>query len=140
MNKRLAIAVEEIDSEERVAEHFGRSEKFIVLEIDEQKLIIKKEDFFNPLSGDHGGACQLPGYIKQFNINTIIAGGMGNKAIANFQKYGIEIITAPGLLAEYAAELYINGNLSGYEACGHDHHHHHNHHDNEMVNNNKDKE
>jgi len=127
MNQRLAVAIEEIGSEERVAEHFGRCTKFNVCEFDDQNNIVKKEIFFNPLAGEHGGTCQLPGYVKQYNVGTIIAGGMGQKAVSNFLEFGINVITAPGLLYNDALNLFIDGKLSGYEVCSHgnDHDQHH---------------
>ena len=123
MNHRLAIAVEEASTgEEKVAEHFGRCSKFILYELNGDKEIIKTESYFNPLNGQHGGTCQLPGYIRQFEVNTIIAGGMGAKAVENFHSFGIEVITAPGVKVEEAFRLFTEGKLSGYDACaGHDH-------------------
>jgi predicted Fe-Mo cluster-binding NifX family protein len=125
MNQRLAVAIEENGPEERIAEHFARCTKFNVCELDEQNKIVKKEVYFNPLAGEHSGACQLPGYVKQFNVNAIIAGGMGQKAISNFNSFGIDVITAPGLLYEEAVNNYIQGKLAGYESCKHDHDHGH---------------
>ena len=124
MNQRLAVAIEEIGTKEIVAEHFGRCSKFNVCELDEEKKIIKNETYFNPLAGEHGGSCQLPGYVKQFNVSTIIAGGMGQKAISNFLENGISVITAPGLLYEDAINQFVQGRLSGYEACAHEHNQH----------------
>ena len=126
MNQRLAVAIEENDDQQIVAEHFGRCTKFNVCEFDEQNKIIKKETYFNPLAGEHGGVCQLPGYVKQYNVGTIIAGGMGQKAVSNFLGFGINVITAPGLIYEDALNLFITGKLSGYEVCAHGNEHHHN--------------
>lgn len=123
MNQRIAIAIEENGSEELVAEHFGRCIKFNVCKLDEQNNILKNETFFNPLAGEHSGACQLPGYVKQFNVTTIIAGGMGQKAVSNFLSYGIDVITAPGLRYEEALSMFIQGKLVGYESCKHNHNH-----------------
>ncbi|MFA6978616.1 MAG: NifB/NifX family molybdenum-iron cluster-binding protein [Ignavibacteriaceae bacterium] len=125
MNQRLAVAIEENGDQQIVAEHFGRCTKFNVCEFDEQNKIIKKETYFNPLAGEHGGVCQLPGYVKQYNVGTIIAGGMGQKAVSNFLGFGINVITAPGLLYEDALNLFIAGKLSGYEVCAHGNEHHH---------------
>jgi predicted Fe-Mo cluster-binding NifX family protein len=136
MNTRLAVAIEEAGPDEKVAEHFGRCEEFKILEIGEDKKVIKSESFFNPLTGDHGGACQLPGYLKQFNINAIIAGGMGQRAVVNFKNFNIEVITAPGMIAAQAVEKFIAGELSGYEACKHEHEHHHHHGDSEGCHHN----
>ncbi|OGU33180.1 MAG: hypothetical protein A2057_04010 [Ignavibacteria bacterium GWA2_35_9] len=126
MNQRLAVAIEENGDQQIVAEHFGRCTKFNVCEFDEQNKIIKKETYFNPLAGEHGGVCQLPGYVKQYNVGTIIAGGMGQKAVSNFLGFGINVITAPGLIYEDALNLFITGKLSGYEVCAHGNEHHHN--------------
>jgi len=125
MNQRLAVAIEENGDQQIVAEHFGSCTKFNVCEFDELKKIIKKETYFNPLAGEHGGVCQLPGYVKQYNVGTIIAGGMGQKAVSNFLGFGINVITAPGLLYEDALNLFITGKLSGYEVCAHGNEHHH---------------
>lgn len=127
MNNRIAIAIEENGVEERVAEHFGRCSKFNVCELDDQKKILKTETFFNPLAGEHGGSCQLPRYVNQFNVKTIIAGGMGQKAVSNFLELGIDVITAPGLLYEEALNRFIQGKLLGYQACTHGHEHDHKH-------------
>jgi predicted Fe-Mo cluster-binding NifX family protein len=123
MNHRLAIAIEEDGTQEKVAEHFGRCSKFNICELDEQKKVLNKETHDNPLAGQHSSACQIPGYVQQFNVNTIIAGGMGQNAIAKFTQFGITVITAPGLLYEEALNLFIQGKLSGYEACAHEHNH-----------------
>jgi predicted Fe-Mo cluster-binding NifX family protein len=134
MSIRIAIAIEVVGSEEKVAEHFGQCAKFNVCEINEDNKIVKYESYFNPLTGDHGGACQLPGYLNQFNIKAIIAGGMGQRAVTNFQKFGIEVITAPGLKFDDAVNLFIQGKLSGFEVCKHEHepgHHHEHHHEHE---------
>lgn len=124
MNNRIAIAIEEQNNGRQiVAEHFGRCSKFKVCELDADNSLIKTEIYFNPLIGEHNGACQLPGYVKQFNVNTIIAGGMGQKAVSNFLSFGISVITAPGLSFDDAFSRYLNGELHGYEACTHGHHH-----------------
>lgn len=126
MNKRIAIAVVEDGDKEVVSSHFGGCSKFNIYEFDEQNNVVKKESYFNPLSGEHGGVCQLPGYVNQFNVSVIIAGGMGQKAVSNFQSFGIDVITAPGLSFEEALNLYVQGSLKGYEVCNHDHNHGHN--------------
>lgn len=125
MNRRLAVAIEESGSEERVAEHFGRCSKFNICELDEENRVVKQESYFNPLNGEHGGACQLPAYVKQFNVDAIIAGGMGRKAVAGFHQMGMEVVTAPGLLYNEAVGLFALGKLKGYEECAGDGHHCH---------------
>jgi len=121
MNQRVAIAIEEIGGREVVAEHFGRCTKFTVNELNVHQAIVTTKTYFNPLTGQRSGACQLPGYLNQFNITAIISGGMGQKAVTKFFQFGINVVTAPGLGAEEALSLFRQGTLSGYEPCLHEH-------------------
>ena len=42
---------------------------------------------------------------------------MGRKAIALFEQYGINIITAPGMNIDEALYGYLNEEISGYQEC-----------------------
>ncbi|RJP66181.1 MAG: dinitrogenase iron-molybdenum cofactor [Ignavibacteriales bacterium] len=117
MNTKLAIAVEGIQNEYSVAEHFGRCEQFNLYEINDENEVVKNEVFQNPLAGNHGGTCQLPHFVNQIGANVIIAGGMGGKAISLFENYGINVITAPGLKLEDALKAFTEGKISGYQEC-----------------------
>jgi predicted Fe-Mo cluster-binding NifX family protein len=118
MAKNIAIAVESApNGGTRVSGHFGRCSSFFVYRLDNDNKVIKQEDHPNQLGGIHSGACQLPPYVKQFDVNVIIAGGMGTKAIAQFNNFGIEVVTAPGLIPLEALELYLHGKIKGYDAC-----------------------
>ncbi len=118
MAKRLAVAVEDISSSNQiVAEHFGRCTGFRVFNIDEENNVIDEEYYENPLNNHHGGTCQLPGIVKQFNADIVIAGGMGMKAIQLFHSFNIEVITAPGKKVAIAVPEYLSGKLSGFEEC-----------------------
>ena len=119
MNQRIAIAIEEQTAEEIVTEHFGRCSKFYVCELDDQNKLLKTETYFNPLSGENGSVDQLPAYVKQFNVNAIITGIIEQKAVSKFLSFGIDVITAPGIVYEQALQLYINGNLSESETFDH---------------------
>ncbi len=128
MNKRLAIAVSHAGDEPMVAEHFSGCDNFAVYEFGESDIILREENYFNPLAGQHTGSCQIPGYVSQFNIDVIIAGGMGRKAIDKFMDYGIEVITAGGLTCREALDLFVAGKLHGYNPCEHEHGHGNCHH------------
>jgi predicted Fe-Mo cluster-binding NifX family protein len=118
MKSRIAITVEEtLDGMSRVADHFGRCSKFKVYEVNDQKKIVNEEIYQNPLQGSHGGTCQLPHYLNKIGANVVIAGGMGRKAIALFEQYGINIITAPGMNIDEALYGYLNEEISGYKEC-----------------------
>lgn len=120
MNKNIAVAVETSpNGGPKVSEHFGRCSSFFVYRLDGDNKIVKQEDHPNELGGMHTSACQLPPYVKQFNVNVVIAGGMGMKAISQFNNFGIEVITAPGLVPNEALELYLEGKIKGYDECKH---------------------
>ncbi len=126
MHERIAIAVENGNNGDAiVAEHFGGCTSFTVCELDEGRSIVTTESYVNPLAGEHGGVCQLPAYVQQFGISAVIAGGMGRKAVENFQRFGITVITAPGLSFHEAIDRYREGSLTGYTVCTHEHGHHH---------------
>ncbi len=112
MNERIAVAVEEKNNREKVAENFINCIKFNVIELDNNKRVLKTEIIFNPLAGEFDNFCQLPAYIKQFNISTIIVGELDEDSIANFLKYNINVISAPGLLYEETINLFIRNKLN----------------------------
>lgn len=111
MNQRIAIAVEVFAGEERVADHFACCSKFIVCELGTGASDGAFETYFNPLAGQHSGTCQIPGYVKTFHIDTIIAGELGANAVSMFQRAGIEVVAAPGMLVMEALEQFRQGRL-----------------------------
>ena len=117
MNDRIAVAIEEHNNKQTVAEHISRCSKFIVCELAEDKSLIKTEIYFNPLVGEPNGAYQLPDYLRQFNVNAIITGGMGQRAVNRFLKCRIAVLTAPGLTYEEVFNLYLKDKLRGYKSC-----------------------
>lgn len=120
MAKSIAIAIEAApNGGPKVSEHFGRCTSFFIYRLDDENKIVKQEDQPNQMEGGHTSACQLPPYVKQFNIDVIIAGGMGVKAITQFNNFGIEVVTAPGLVPAEALELYLEGKIKGYDTCNH---------------------
>jgi predicted Fe-Mo cluster-binding NifX family protein len=118
MNTRIAVSVEDLPQGNTVvAGHFGRCTKFLVYEVNDQRKVIKEDMYANPLQGGHGGACHLPAYVKEFNAGVIIAGGMGHKAVQQFNEFGIQVVTAPGVSVLEALQGFLNGEISGYEEC-----------------------
>ena len=125
MNQRIVVAVEINGKDEIVAEHFGRCSKFKVCELDVNRNVLKRETYFNPLAGEQNEACQIPDYVKQFNVNAIIAGEIGQKAISKFTAYGIDVITAPGVEFNQALNLFIQRKFKCFETCNLSNEHHH---------------
>ena len=116
--KRIALAIENSQGlDGPIATHFGRCVEFIIVEVNDDGKVANAERVENPLTGHHGSACQIPQYVKQFNINTMIAGGMGAKAIALFDSFGIEVVTGASGLAKDVLVGYLGGEIKGVEQC-----------------------
>lgn len=119
MNNRIVMALDEDESGKQIiATHFGNCNKFKVFELNEQNELVKVESYFNPLVGNKEGYCQIPGYIKQFNVKAIIAGKMEQETIDKFLNLGISIFFAPGFRYKDAFNLYFKDKLDGCRCYG----------------------
>lgn len=63
----------------------------------------------------------LPRWVAEQGGNTVIAGGMGNKAIELFRQNNIDVVTgAPAIGVEELAQQYVSGKLTGGDnRCDH---------------------
>jgi len=120
--KRIAFACEEDKGlESEMSMHFGRCPYYIMVEVegtDVQKVEAVANPFFN---GHVPGA--VPEFIKNQNVNVMVAGGMGPKAIDLFQGFGIEVATGVAGRVGNVLQAYLDGKVSGTASCGHDHAH-----------------
>jgi len=72
----------------KVSAHFGRCPEFTVAEVENGE-VVDKETIENP--GHKRG--YLPKFLNERNVDCIIAGGMGNRAVSLFEDFGIKTIT-----------------------------------------------
>ena len=47
----------------------------------------------------------------------MITGGMGARAVAFFQEYGVQVVTGANGSVRHALEQYLKGQLSGAQPC-----------------------
>lgn len=99
---KIAIASEE----KYVSGHFGHCEGFTMYNL-EGKKVIKKE--FVPNPGHKPG--YLPVFLKENNVNVIIAGGMGATAQELFKENNIEVIVGVEGICDDVIENFINSEL-----------------------------
>lgn len=99
-----------------LAMHFGHCEKFIIVDIEENK-IIKTEEAIPP---PHEPGL-LPKWLGELNVNIIIAGGMGQRAQQLFAANGIKVLVgAPSAPVEELVDAYLKGTLvAGENLCDH---------------------
>jgi len=96
---------------DNVSAHFGRCPQFTILDIENGK-IMKRDEIQNP--GHHPG--YLPQFLSEMNVEYIIAGGMGGRAMELFQQYNIQpILGISGKIEDTISQL-MNGTLKGGES------------------------
>jgi len=106
---RIAIATEG----KNVSAHFGHCEGFTVYESTGAE---NKSGVFIPNPGHRPGF--LPAFLKQENVDVIIAGGMGERAQMLFAQNGIDVIVGANGSCGDAIASYTAGRLvSTGEAC-----------------------
>jgi predicted Fe-Mo cluster-binding NifX family protein len=60
---------------------------------------------------------QVPGFIHSQGVDVMLTGGMGRRAIAFFQQYGIQAVTGAVGTVRRSVEHYLRGQLQGAEPC-----------------------
>jgi len=120
---RLAIAVDN----GFVSEHFRRCSQFLIVDLDENKNIVKQELVENPGAYAHQPGL-VPNFLSTLGVNCIIAGGMGPRAVAMFESMGIQVILGVSGRIQDVLNAFIAGTLKGGEnlcehpqegTCGH---------------------
>lgn len=86
---------------ERVSQHFGRCPTYTVVDVDE-KGNINVEVVENPTLQNHAPG-MAPQFIASLGADYIVSGGMGPRAIQNFEVFNIHPIT--GASGEVKANL-----------------------------------
>lgn len=121
---RIAISVEDnAGLESAVSHHFGRCPYYVFVDLEDRQ-IKQISAVNNPYFGQHSPG-QVPAFIRENDVNVMLAGGMGHRAIAFFQQYGIQAVTGASGTVRQALEQYLGGELLGAEPCHDEHGDHH---------------
>lgn len=109
---RIAIPV----AESLLARHFGHAGEFQVFETDEES-ILAQESIQPP---PHAPGV-LPAFLKEHAVDTVIAGGMGRRAIGLFTEQGINVVVgAEPLAPAEVVRKFLAGELEfGVNVCDH---------------------
>jgi predicted Fe-Mo cluster-binding NifX family protein len=112
---RIAISADNEDGlDSVVSPHFGRCPYYIIADVEEKIKEVQAVD--NPYYGRHAPG-QVPEFISSQGVNVMLTGGMGRRAIALFEQYGIEAVTGASGTVRQALELYLGGELQGVVPC-----------------------
>ena len=101
----LVCAVPTVDG--KVCRHFGHSDEFTLLQVEEGRIVEKKS--VSPPPHEPG---ILPAWLAKLGVTHVIAAGMGRRAQEAFTQAGIEtVIGAEGGTPEELVEAYLAGRL-----------------------------
>jgi predicted Fe-Mo cluster-binding NifX family protein len=113
---RIAISTEENQGlESKVAQHFGRCPFYILIDMEDDE-VRTVSGIANPHFQSHAPG-MVPNFISEQQVNVMISGGMGGRAIQFFQQFGIEVATGAAGTARDALSAYLTGELSGGSSC-----------------------
>lgn len=109
-----------------VNQHFGQSQEFSIIEMDNDNNIVKVEDLQAAgLQHQHEG---LAGLLKDQGVEVVIVGGIGAGALDALEAGGIKVLFGASGLIKDVAETFARGEfISKRKMCNHhgEHHHHH---------------
>lgn len=100
----------------RLCPHFGHCEVFGFYDVHEGNITSHQE--ITPPPHEPG---LLPKWIKEQGADLVIAGGMGQRAIAIFDEHGVKVhVGAPPLDGESIIKAFMSDTLeAGANACDH---------------------
>lgn len=125
---RIAVSVDTNDNwESVVAHHFGRCPHFAIVDMEGNE-VQSLEIIVNPYFAHHQPG-QVPSFIHEQQVNVMLCGGMGRRAIEAFQNLGVQAFTGATGTVRTALETYLGGELGGAAPCREsEEHHKHGHH------------
>ena len=113
---RIAVSAGEDNGlDSVVSPHFGRCPYFVLVDFDEGEVKMARA-IPNPYYSQHKPG-QVPGFIHSQQADVMLSGGMGGRAIAFFQQYGIEAATGATGTVRHALEQYVGHQLQEAEPC-----------------------
>ncbi|WP_321334336.1 NifB/NifX family molybdenum-iron cluster-binding protein [uncultured Bacteroides sp.] len=112
LNQKIAIPVEA----GMLCAHFGHCEAFYMADVENGQIV--KETMVVPPVHEPG---LYPAWVGSHGIKMVIAGGMGEKAKALFNKEGIEVyLGVPKKTPKELVEDFISDSLkTGVNSCDH---------------------
>ncbi|MCX6028119.1 MAG: NifB/NifX family molybdenum-iron cluster-binding protein [Chloroflexi bacterium] len=113
---RIAVSTEtNAGLDAPVAGHFGRCPFFTLIDLEAEQ-IQAVQVVTNPYFLAHEPG-QVPQFVHSQNVNVMLTGGMGGRAAAFFEEYGIRPVTGASGTVRQALECFQRGELGGYAPC-----------------------
>jgi predicted Fe-Mo cluster-binding NifX family protein len=116
MHMRIAISIDDNSGLDAASSHhFGRCPYFVLVDITDEKVVGEKV-VENPHYAEHRPG-QVPGFIKSQDVDLMISGHMGRRAMEFFSDFGIQTATGAAGTARETLDRFLSGELSDAEAC-----------------------
>ena len=112
----MRIAIPVVDG--KLCAHFGHCQEFAIIDADPESKQILANEASDPPPHEPG---VLPHWLHEKGVDTVISGGMGQRAQMYFSQYGINVVTgATGGTPEEVVQAYLNDQLIlGSNICDH---------------------
>lgn len=98
-----------------VAGHFGHSPFFTLIDLEGEQ-VSRVEVVANPFATGHQPG-QVPAFVQSQGVEAMVTGGMGERAAAFFDQYGIRPLTGAAGTVREALGSFQRGELTGWTAC-----------------------
>ena len=116
--KRIAVSAEDNNGlDSAVCGHFGGAPYFILVDVDGDT-VVSVRGVQNPYYPEHQPG-QVPAFIRGHEVQAMVSGGMGARAVALFQHYNVETATGASGTVRLALDQYLAGTLPTAEPCAH---------------------
>ncbi len=95
--------------EDEIEEHFGRARFYAIVDVDSEGEITRFQSHEVPFT-NHGPG-DIPGWLKGFDVDVVIARGMGHKAVDFFNQFGIKVVIGASGRIKDVVQQFVKGNL-----------------------------
>ncbi|MBN1811443.1 MAG: NifB/NifX family molybdenum-iron cluster-binding protein [Anaerolineae bacterium] len=113
---RIAVSANENNGlDSKIGTHFGRCPYFVLVDVESQA-VTNVRTIDNPYYNQHEPG-QVPGFIRSQEADIMLSGGMGGRAVAFFQQYGIRAVTGASGTVGQTVEMFLSGQLTGTAPC-----------------------
>lgn len=94
-----------------INQHFGHSEQFKIYTVEEGKALMKSR-VVNTNGQGHGA---LAAFLTGLDVNVVICGGIGDRALASLEAAGIAVHSGVNGFCDAAARAFKNGKLESLQ-------------------------
>jgi predicted Fe-Mo cluster-binding NifX family protein len=113
---RIAISADtDLGLESMVSPHFGRCPHYALVDVEGQTITSVKT-VPNPYYLEHVPGV-VPEFINKQGANVMLTGGMGQRAVAFFEQFGIQPVTGACGTVRAAVCQFLDGQLAGAAPC-----------------------